>query len=430
MSDSQHAAWLAERRAALGFSAAVPGRGSGPPRGPSDALLNLSANRAAKWEECPHAYEKEYVQGRSRIAGPVPAPLRKGAAGHRALEVLARRRLLGEMPASEPVSKAELETELRNAASSYRLSTVEYRELLRAVGSARSRLDFSRTLAVEEPFELNLSEGVYAVGKFDRLDEVEQPATRWRAGGTWLQVVDYKTGDDVMTVDEATADLQVGLYLAALHEATGQRNITFRLWYLAHNRDVWVDWSRDLHDLTLRRLDRIAQEMRTATTFPGNVGAHCSTCPFRSECTYYASAIRGEATPLTDAARGDEELLKERRRCSNLAKLFDAQRKECDEVIRAQLVDRPLIVGAGLRAKLVTRTQYRDPPLDALVRTLSEQTGAEPEAIRAAVTGVDRRALKDYLEGLDGDVRKRVDEALDGLYEPYDASTYVDVRSI
>jgi RecB family exonuclease len=136
-------------------------------------------------------------------------------------------------------------------------------------------------------------------GRIDRLDE--RPAEGVReagGGGTELVVVDYKTGRQVLTVDDARASLPLALYALAAERVMRRRCRRVELHHLPTG--AVLAWEHSDEGLARQqgRAEDIAGECRAADeryrtglagdevdrVFPPRTGALCGWCDFQQHC--------------------------------------------------------------------------------------------------------------------------------------------------
>jgi CRISPR/Cas system-associated exonuclease Cas4 (RecB family) len=430
---------IKKARLRLGFPEEVPVNPAGPPRGPKSGF-NLSATRADKWENCEYEYKFRNIEKRSDP--PTPA-MRRGRGVHGTAEVLGRSTLLCER--SGPVSKKELLAAFDIEAAKNHLRAGERREAIDILEGVRAHLNFDKTISVEEHFELDLGDNVFCVGVFDRVDYHPRQVSK-NGGRDVYECIDYKSGIYVPTLAENISDLQVGLYLVALKtalDATGtDADVKASFWYMPKNRFVEVYWTHDIQEATLSRLREISKEIQYAEAndkYKAAPGSKCVNCSFTAVCPAYAEMVKVGGSPVAKVDEGDEVLLRERKRCKELADVFEEQRKACDEVIKRRLVDRPNLIAGGLKAKLISKTQYDDPDLVSSIQVIADEIqptrpqwdrGPIEEEIRESIIGLDKKRLNAYLSNLDTEVKKRIEERLDELRTPYDGFSYITVQEV
>lgn len=133
------------------------------------------------------------------------------------------------------------------------------------------------------------SDVVTITGRIDRLDERAEPSEQ-------LVVVDYKTGRQPSSEDEARSSLALAAYVACVRQSLRRPCSRVELHHIpTATRAVWEHTEESL-GRQLDRIDRIGREMSgaeqswaeghgdLATLFPANPSRVCGWCDFRSEC--------------------------------------------------------------------------------------------------------------------------------------------------
>ncbi len=129
--------------------------------------------------------------------------------------------------------------------------------------------------------------------------DIDIGGQRWRGvidavidhGGGKLTIVDYKTSSAPMSIAEAGASLQLGLYAHAgvldPHLASLGTPVGAEYWYLYHSADKKSMTTRSFDPAQLplvhERLDEIAAAMN-ADRWDPQPGEHCERCPVRRSC--------------------------------------------------------------------------------------------------------------------------------------------------
>lgn len=153
-------------------------------------------------------------------------------------------------------------------------------------------------VARERWLNLRLANGVLLRGKADRIDgevHAHRKAT--------LEVIDYKTGQQMLDDDEVGEEPAALIYLLAVEDMYKREVSRVRYLYLAHGVDArWEPEREDIRAARQRLLDQ-TDEMLADQVFETRPGAHCVHCPFAFVCP---EAGRVE---LTDLEVTGEELV-------------------------------------------------------------------------------------------------------------------------
>lgn len=140
---------------------------------------------------------------------------------------------------------------------------------------------FVKPLAIEQPFNFVLKNGVKVFGKIDRIDP--------KADG--IEIIDYKTGSDNPKADKAH-QLQLAIYALAATRVKNilynqkPRDITLTLYFLEQNTKKSLEFEKkDLDDFEDKLIGKIEEIEKSDFKCSGNV--ICKTCEFKMICTAY-----------------------------------------------------------------------------------------------------------------------------------------------
>ena len=291
-----------QRLAALDVLTRAPSWGLRPidtyagirPPGPSTGLvepgLTLSATQADAYDRCPRRYAMERRLG---IGVGETSHLVFGRLIHSVLEAAAKDSAEHGHP--QPTRDSVME-QLVIQFDGHEFGGPPYADawLRRAALTLEAYLEkrprTGRIVAAEQPIELEIGE------------------RRWRGvidavidhGDRQLQVVDYKTGTSIATIDEASRSLQLGLYTLGIGGDPDLRRIgtprTAEYWYLYKSADSKNLSTRsfdmaNLEDVT-ERLEEIATGIANEDWTP-RPGEHCDRCPVRQSCPSQSAAAEG-----------------------------------------------------------------------------------------------------------------------------------------
>lgn len=149
--------------------------------------------------------------------------------------------------------------------------------------------DESRTLGLEIRIDLEM-DGVQIVGYIDRLSKIDEHH---------LQIHDYKTGNRLLTQQEADADRQLALYALMVKEMYPAVEEVDLVWhYLAFDETIVSKRKpsqlQSLKDETLELIRRI----ESCHDFPPSRSALCSWCEYQSICPEFKHScdLKNEST--------------------------------------------------------------------------------------------------------------------------------------
>lgn len=341
-----------------------------------------------------------------------------GGIVHHCLTRIARPRLTQELPGDQAVHPDELTRALEEEGGSPR-AVERAAEILQQVAGD---LDFSHTIAVDEPWQLDLGRDeatgrrIVAGGRFDRVDRL--------ADGS-IRLYDYRTGRPRGRQDLVTDD-QVGLRLAAARSVWPEAHrLDAAVWWVDRDLLVTIPWT-EREDRFARLRARIGYRQLNRRDRTARVGEHCADCPYRARCQAYQEEQRRlEAAPVVRTERWNDArwLLEERERLKQVAVLAETGRRELDEAIRARIGQERELRAGDLRAKVITR----------------RMRGWSVEAIPALAVALDRdpiRLLEEVGQVSTGKLKLLLREAPEEArrvarsHATHDATTYVEVREV
>ena len=249
------------------------GRGSNQPR------PRHSFSRLAAFLQCPMRYKLGVVYG---IEAPVEKAAGFGANVHRALEVVHRRALAGEIVGAEDVEPIVDGTWVPTAGQSEKVDRSAKRGAIAAVTRyvEQEGERLPATVAAEAPFSLAMGDDVLA-GKIDLL--------RWSESGA--EIVDFKTTKAQPLADEGI-DLQTDLYAIGAEQALAVKVAATTVHFLGDGKLTSEPWDPEREQRGRRRVERILDDIRAGRFDPDT--AFCSRCTeFNRICPHAAAGDEG-----------------------------------------------------------------------------------------------------------------------------------------
>jgi DNA helicase-2/ATP-dependent DNA helicase PcrA len=134
-------------------------------------------------------------------------------------------------------------------------------------------------LALEYPFSFNLN-GIKIAGRMDRIDKIDKNK---------IEIIDYKTGDNIPSQKELETDLQLTFYALAANEVKDQtlgktpEDILLSLYYL--EKDVKLTTTRDKEQLIEAKgliLERVKEISNSNFACSGSL--FCKNCEYKILC--------------------------------------------------------------------------------------------------------------------------------------------------
>lgn len=246
-------------------------------------LYLASPSRLLAWLDCPRRYRMQYLERPRPQARPQRAHTSVGIATHNVL------RDFWELPRAQrtPAGVAELVRESwidigfrdpeQSAAWRMRVreSVIEY---LRGIDREQEPVGRERSVSLK-------TSSIAVTGRIDRLDD--------RDGE--LVVVDYKTGRQVPTHDDARTSLPLALYAAGTSRTLRRPCVRVELHHVPTRTVVSHEHTAETLERKIAEAESIAADLRRAdrefdeqgvesTSFPARPSPLCTWCDFRAHC--------------------------------------------------------------------------------------------------------------------------------------------------
>jgi putative RecB family exonuclease len=246
--------------------------------------------------------------------------------------------------------------------------------------------DFRMPLAVEHMFYVDV-EGVKLRGYIDRVDKLD-------SGG--LAIVDYKTSQNLFTVDDLAKDLQLTLYHLAVQQIWQLPVERLTLYHLRSNTPCSCGPRADAELSAARRMVLTVAENIARGEFPAVENQYCP-CDFPEHCPYYRhqymeagpEPARQGVLPGLVAAEAVEEYAALQSRIGELKAQLEELRQVIIDFCQAEGLSRVFGEEHAVTCKMLEKTGFDE---DA-VRALLEPAGLWPQ-----VTSLDSDRLKRLLE--------------------------------
>lgn len=241
-----------------------------------EALPTMSPSQADLYNRCPRVYA---IERRLRLGDPTSVYMQSGSLIHSALEQ-AEMQILGSNLRHNTVEAALKALRAEWTKADFGTGPLNQAWLAKAeriVTKLYEAWPDSAGVPVELEKKVSLEvDGVMWHGVIDRLERVDDG----------LRVIDYKTGQNMPSLDEAEVSIQLGFYAIAINALEDQPNVVAaELWYPA-NKSV----SLTTRKLKIERLPEVEESMRQLTVaiaeerWKPRVSSHCDRCTFKSSC--------------------------------------------------------------------------------------------------------------------------------------------------
>jgi RecB family exonuclease len=246
-------------------------------------LVKLTPSRLSAWLDCPRRFRMAYLDR--------PPPPRGGAWAHSTLGAVVHNalRALFELPAPDRTpERAALLVDRHWSGEGFRdeQQGAAYRELARSwVADYVAESDVAEEPVGLERWVSTPTGRIVAEGRVDRIDE---------RGGE-LVIVDYKTGRQPSTVDDARSSPALALYALAARRTLRRPCRRVELHHLPTGEVAAWEHTEDSLRRHLVRAEEAAQEVALAqdtlaaggdreVLFPPRPSRRCSYCTFRRSC--------------------------------------------------------------------------------------------------------------------------------------------------
>lgn len=243
----------------------------------------ISPSGLVDYRQCPRKLRFKYVEKIQPVRRPSPV-LMLGNAIHGALDKFFGLPLEEREPAAEVLHRC-LRAVWRDHRKADTFCSVEEeadygRQCLALLDTFASRFDTTaRPLVRERWVSFRLPNGVELFGKIDRIDLMAL-----ENGPDRLEVIDYKTGRQILDDDEVGKEPAAQVYLLAAEELYQRPVDRVRYLYLLHGQDArWMPEREDVdaaRDGLVTETDRIYRDL-ALTACPGE---HCRFCEFAHVC--------------------------------------------------------------------------------------------------------------------------------------------------
>jgi RecB family exonuclease len=257
-------------------------------------LYTCTPTRLSTWRDCPRRYRMSYLDRPPPRKGPPWAHNSLGASVHTALASWWRlpREQRTVAAAGELTERGWIGLGFAGDAQS-----LAYRDWAREMVEAYvARLDPAVEPVGVERTVATRTERIAVSGRIDRLDE--RPAPPGGGEASELVVVDYKTGRQLLTVDDARSSLPLALYAMAAERVMRRRCRRVELHHLPSGSVLAWEHSEEGLARQRRRAEDIAAECAAADqrfragldggeldrVFPPQPGVLCGWCDYQQHC--------------------------------------------------------------------------------------------------------------------------------------------------
>jgi len=259
--------------------------------------------------------------------------------------------------------------------------------------------DFRMPLAVERMFYVDI-EGVKLRGYIDRVDKLD-------SGG--LSIVDYKTNQNLFTVDDLKEDLQLTLYQLAVQEIWRLPVERLTLYHLRSNTPCSCEPRAASQLAAARQMVVEVAENIVQGKFPAVENQYCP-CDFPEHCPYYRQQYmearpelaRQGVLPGLVAAEAVEEYVALQSQIKDLESQLEELRQVIIDFCQAEGLSRVFGEEHAITCKMIEKTGFNEDGVRALL---------EPAGLWQQVLGFDPAKLKQLLddETIARDIRRKIE---------------------
>jgi putative RecB family exonuclease len=353
----------------------------------------VSYSQLDTYERCPRLFHQRYTGPRRKSWIEV---LLFGTAVHGTLETLVGERLGGAL--AQELHEARVREVWNNEWQKSTLVGVSlYREGLDLVTEWVERqgpIEPGRVLSVEEKFELTVGRFT-VIGAIDRIDKLDDET---------IEVIDYKTNRMLFSRDEVDESLQLSMYaIAAKKLYPWAKRVVLTYDMIRHGTRMMTERTEQQLDDVLTYVEMLAEQSRSAESFPARIGKFCGTCDERHECPGYIEAIYGRRKfPVADPA-DPVAVAKERQQADFIQKMARKRKDELDAMLKEHLKEHESIVADDVEFVIFNRERKRY-PLGDTVETLQRASGKSRDEIISQVAVVENKGLEKFFGSLKGEL--------------------------
>ena len=268
----------------------------------------------------------------------------------------------------------------------------------------------SRTLGLEMKFQIVI-DGINLIGFIDRLAKKEEGH---------LQIHDYKTGNRLLTQEEADNDRQLALYAIAVKEMYPETKKVSLVWhYLAFDHVITSSRSPEELQCLRESIVDLVKKIESSREFPACRSALCPWCEFQPLCPEFKHAFDiKQGDPSYDPNEGCEMVdryvaLKEKiKECQDR---YDAEIESLEQgIIRfSQQYGYTNVFGTRHQVKVTSREAFKFPRKNS-----TEQQSLighlKTRGCWNRFVTLDNQALQETLE-TDPDFRGRLEVDMPGI---------------
>ncbi len=238
----------------------------------------LSYSQLQTFEMCPLHYKLKYIL---KIPTPQTSAQSFGTSIHAALRTFYQNWQTGNKIDVKQIGKIVDEVWINEGYSS---KTHEKKALEKAKQIIADYLNknFDKSnlpIALEYPFSFNLN-GIKIAGRIDRID---------KAAGNKIEIIDYKTGDNVPTQSKLEKDLQLTFYALAGSEVKDQtlgkapEDIVLSLYYLEKELKLTTSRTKEELEEAKKLILEKVKEIESSD-FQCNGSMFCKNCEYKMLC--------------------------------------------------------------------------------------------------------------------------------------------------
>ena len=259
--------------------------------------------------------------------------------------------------------------------------------------------DFRLPIALERSFYLDI-EGIKLRGFIDRVDKLD-------SGG--LSIIDYKTNQELFTVDYLENDLQLTIYQMAAEQTWNVPVEKLTLYHLRSNTACTCSPREQSKIAAAKRLILDVAENINQGNFPATENEFCP-CDFPEHCPYYRHQYiktesrpdRQEPLPGIAAADAVERYAELETQKKELETQLEEARQTIIKYCQAEGLNRVFGSEHEITYKLTERTGFSEDEVKAIL---------EPEELWEKVLGFDQSLLKTLFadKSIPADIRKKLE---------------------
>ncbi len=361
------------------------------------SIVKISATRINVFLECKKRYWFQYKKRYPKLSNP---SFKLGNACHGSLEFAGKRWMVNEELTKEDMKDVLTKYDELSVAEGIEEYGVHVtgRELVK--NRVSNFMSGTKILALEKKFGFYDDGDIFIndiplIGAIDKVEEIDSDT---------IMIVDYKTSKTAPTPDQMRDDMQLSLYdLVARKLWPGYETVILCLDLLKSGMQYTyrTDEDREIFLLYLEKVHQAMTEFQEKDAKP-SLNIFCPWCDYRDYCDAYKKACDKDNYNFeTSTDFSDDELIAEWSKVRVTQKVLSSRERVLSMIITEKIKRRSDSL-KGEDSEVYIRQNAR-----TTYDTLGVFNNVEPEVFVKLVSGINKRALDNYISDNPG-LRKKM----------------------